>query len=106
MSQAILGSKMSDSVAQQLKPSKKLYGANGYGGASSDMPGEKPTTSGFLPQCDLASAHDNEWQKRTIDATPFPSAHGLAKRAVDEGSPGAAVPGKVSDNSANPVRKP
>jgi len=48
MVQDIVGSKMTDFASDALKPSKVGYGQNGFGGASSDTPGEK-TSSDFLP---------------------------------------------------------
>jgi len=60
MAQDIVGSKMPGLASEGLKPSKAGYGQNGYGGASSDVPGEN-TSSGFLPgisQADLSAALD------------------------------------------------
>lgn len=42
-------------ASDALKPSKAGFGQNGYGGASSDLPGEN-TRSGFLPECDPTAA--------------------------------------------------
>ena|ERR1700676_2818153 len=55
MAQDIVGSKMPTLASDALKPSKAGYGQNGYGGASSDLPGEN-TRSGFLPECDPTAA--------------------------------------------------
>jgi hypothetical protein len=41
MSTKIIGSNFPDAASEQLKPSKANYGANGYGGASSDTPSER-----------------------------------------------------------------
>ncbi len=57
MAQDIVGSKMPSLASEALKPSKAGYGQNGYGGASSDLPGEN-TRSGFLPATDLQGAMD------------------------------------------------
>lgn len=48
MGTKVVGSNMPDFASDQLKPSKAGYGQNGFGGASSDTPGEN-TRSGFLP---------------------------------------------------------
>jgi len=55
MAQDVVGSKMPSLASDALKPSKVGYGQNGYGGASSDLPGEN-TRSGFLPECDITDA--------------------------------------------------
>lgn len=57
MAQDIVGSKMPEFASDALKPNKNGYGQNGYGGASSDNPGES-TQSGFLPAPDLQGAYD------------------------------------------------
>lgn len=60
MAEDIVGSKMPGLASEAMKPTKAGYGQNGYGGASSDMPGEN-TGSGFLPgisQADLTTALD------------------------------------------------
>lgn len=112
MAQLIVGSKMSDSVSAQLKPpadnKKTLYGQNAYKGASSDTDLKNPTQSALAAAmpCDLAAAHDDDWQKRTVDNTPFPSAHGMAKRGLDDGSPGGKIGGALTDNAGTVARKP
>lgn len=45
---------MATDIVGSNMPSKNGYGQNGFTGASSDEPGKK-TTSGFLPQTDLAA---------------------------------------------------
>ena len=54
------------------------YGQNGYSGASSDLPGQR-TTSGVLPQTDLASAQADrkKFQERTVDTKNVPTAFGM-----------------------------
>ena len=47
----IVGSKMPAQASDQLRPDQKGYGQNGYGGASSDLPGEN-TQSGFAKTTD------------------------------------------------------
>lgn len=74
MSANIVGSNMPDSVASQLRPSSKNYGQNGYGGASSDLPGQR-TTSGFLPD---PGTPVND-QLRKVKADPLPAAFGMKK---------------------------
>lgn len=73
----IVGSNMPDSPAAQMRPTKRNYGQNGFGGASSDMPGEH-TASGFLPQ---PGAPVNS-QTRKVTSDPYPPAHGMRKRGV------------------------
>lgn len=72
MASDIVGSNSPQFASDALKARKRGYGQNGYGGASSDMPGER-TTSGFLPDCKLASAVNS--QMRTVSAKPFPPAN-------------------------------
>lgn len=60
-------------ASDALKPSKEGYGQNGYGGASSDVPGEK-TTSDFLPQ---PGTPVND-QTRTLVGKTAPDAFGMA----------------------------
>jgi hypothetical protein len=89
------------------------YGNNRFNHASSDVPGEN-TVSGFLPKDSVLAdvqargraVADENGQTRTIDATGYPSAHGMAKRGVDSGSPGSTVPGKTQPNPGTQARKP
>lgn len=54
----------------------KGYGQNGYGGASSDLPGQH-TCSGFLPECKLPKdANGPDWQTRPVSSKPLAPAHG------------------------------
>lgn len=55
MVQEIVGSKMAPFASQGLKPDPRGYGQNGFGKASSDVPGEN-TVSGFMPATDLKAA--------------------------------------------------
>lgn len=71
MASEIVGSKISDSAADQLKPSQRNYGQNGYGGASSDLPHQN-TRSGFLPGCGTP-VND---QLRNVKANPYPTTFG------------------------------
>ncbi len=76
MTQEIVGSNEPDSVAEQIKPSSKLYGQNGFDHASSDVPGEN-TRSGFLPGPSSAPLNS---QLRKVNATPLPTTFGQAGR--------------------------
>jgi len=57
MATDIVGSNLPPFASDALRESKRGYGQNGYGGASSDLPGEN-TNSGFLPVPDTSSAMD------------------------------------------------
>lgn len=74
MSANIVGSNMPDSVATELRPSSKNYGQNGYGGASSDLPGQR-TTSGFL---NTMTPPVND-QLRKVKADALPASFGMKK---------------------------
>lgn len=74
MSTNVVGSNEPDSVAEQLAPSSRLYGQNGFSGASSDLPGRN-TTSGFLP----APGTPINSQLRKVDASPLPTTPGMKK---------------------------
>lgn len=108
MAQDIVGSKMPDSAAQQLKApadnKKTGYGANGYRGASSDTDLSNPTQSAIaqaMLQCDLDAAKHPDLQKRTLAPGNVP---------VNSGTKGASagpkIPGALIDNATDPVRKP
>jgi hypothetical protein len=88
--------KGNDSVDPDLDDAgNKNYGQNGYGGASSDLPGER-TASGFLPDCKLPADYRREdWQNRKVDAKPYPLAHGMK-------TPGAV---KMSTAVSHPVKR-
>jgi hypothetical protein len=81
MTTKVVGSDMPSFVSDALKEDKRGYGQNGYGGASSDLPGQR-TTSGFLPQTDLAAAQAarKKIQERTVTAAPPPLSYGMAQR--------------------------
>lgn len=71
------------------------YGQNGYGGASSDLPGQH-TTSGFLPQCKVpADAKGLDWQNRKVSDKSYPLAHGMK-------TPGVV---KIAKTNAHPVKR-
>lgn len=74
MSANIVGSNMPDSVATELRPSSKNYGQNGYGGASSDLPGQR-TTSGLL---NTMTPPVND-QLRKVKADALPASFGMKK---------------------------
>jgi hypothetical protein len=90
------------------------YGANAYGGASSDAPG-KTTTSPLADALRAKAAEGDAGdllgdiikhgtarngsvgemlapQTRDVSKDAYPSAHGQVKRGIDSGSPGAVVP--------------
>lgn len=75
MSTNIVGSNEPDSVAEQIAPSSRLYGQNGFSGPSSDTPGKR-TASGFLP----GPGTPINSQLRKVDATPLPTTTGMKKR--------------------------
>lgn len=79
MATDIVGSKSPTFASDALRPSKRGYGQNGYGGASSDTPGQR-TTSGFLPQTDLAAGVAANKQCRTVSAAPLKPAFGQKPR--------------------------
>ena len=87
MATDVVGSKMTDFASDALKPSKAGYGQNGFGGASSDLPGER-TTSGFLPDTDLAAAravdekirNRNPGQPGGVSAAPITPSFGMTQR--------------------------
>lgn len=78
MATDVVGSKMPSLASDALKPSKAGYGQNGYAGASSDLPGEN-TTSGFLPQTNLADGNKANVQNRTVKSDPYPTTFGMHK---------------------------
>ena len=110
MTEQIVGSKMPALASDALKPSKAGYGQNGFGGASSDMPGEN-TQSQFLPGANLQTAYDQvsktdgayaggrtgkgnppapkdfkqpkflASQTREVSAEPYPPSYGMAQRS-------------------------
>jgi hypothetical protein len=69
-------------ASDALKPSKAGYGQNGFAGASSDSPNEH-TTSGFLPQADLAGARewDQRIRNRNVSSEPIKPAFGMDQRS-------------------------
>lgn len=71
----VVGSDLSDVAADQLKLSRKLYGQNGFAGASSDTPGQN-TKSGFLP--DPGTPINS--QMRTIPDGNVPDAYGMKRQ--------------------------
>lgn len=75
MAQNIVGSSFPDSAAEQLRPSKRGYGNNQFGGASSDLPGED-TRSGYLP----STGTPINSQCRTVSAEQMPATFGMRKR--------------------------
>lgn len=83
MATDVVGSQMPALASAQLRPTKGGYGQNGFGQASSDLPGEN-TQSGFLPACDLATAYG-----RDIGASSAPAPQGRsgkpAPRAASKG---------------------
>jgi hypothetical protein len=99
MTTNIVGSK-TPTFPSDAKPDNSGYGQNGFGGASSDLPGQH-TTSGFLPvdaglagiigdtkadMNDSYRAGRGDWQTRTVSAKPYASSHGLTSpnKATDK----------------------
>lgn len=82
MSTDVVGSDMPSLASDALKQDKRGYGQNGYGGASSDLPGQK-TTSGFLPQADLGSAQAarKKIQERPVSDKQMPLSYGMGARS-------------------------
>lgn len=54
MSVNVVGSNFPTIASDQLRETKRGYGQNQFGGASSDLPGEN-TQSGFLPGTDISA---------------------------------------------------
>lgn len=79
MASNIVGSNSPQFASDALKPSKRGYGQNGYGGASSDTPGQR-TTSGFLPACSLGGATND--QMRKVSAEPLKPTHGAKRQTT------------------------
>lgn len=95
MATDIKGSNQPTLASDQLKPEQKGYGQNGYGGASSDLPGEN-TETGFAKTADpirdtlsnpargKSALQDDsgtgnpvaDLQRKTGD-NPLPPAHGM-----------------------------
>lgn len=75
MSTDTVGSKSPQFASEQLKPSRAGYGQNGFGGASSDTPGQR-TASGFLP----GPGEPVNDQLRKVKADPITPAFGMKKR--------------------------
>lgn len=76
MSTKITGSEQPTFASEQLSPiSNRGYGQNGFGGASSDLPGQN-TKSGYLP----SPGDPVNDQLRRIKADPLPTAFGQRKR--------------------------
>lgn len=80
MSTEVVGSKSPSLASDALKPDNSGYGQNGFGGASSDLPG-KHTCSYFLPETDLGKALSERKlaQQRPISAEPLPTTFGNHK---------------------------
>lgn len=82
-------------------------GKNGFGGASSVNPGERPGPATVNPQASTDRVLDalisggvraldtgDDWQTRKVDDTAYPTTPSLAKRGADSGSPGGTIPAK------------
>lgn len=92
--QYIKGSQDAD-PDEMAEGGNKLYGQNGYSGASSDLPGQH-TSSGFLPACKLPADYKGaDWQNRQVSDKPYPLAHGMK-------TPGVT---KIAATNAHPVTK-
>ncbi len=94
MADDIVGSKMPTLASEALTPNKAGYGQNGYGGASSDVPGEN-TGSGFLPgvsTADLQAALDRVNPKDSRDTVRDRSGKGNPPAPKDFKQPKFAAP--------------
>lgn len=95
MAQDIVGSKMTPQP--NLKDDKSGYGQNGYGGASSDCPGEH--TESDLAKEHRAATDDGQgvhdivigsgsrsgaWQEREVSATQYPTTPGMRNRSHED----------------------
>jgi len=95
-------------------------GKQGYGGASSVNPGERPGPATVNPQASTDRVLDalisggvqaldtaDDWQTRRLDDTgdknlkASPVHPAMAKRGIDSGSPGSAVPAKNGNMSSD-----
>jgi len=76
MAQDILGSAMSSTP--NLKDEKRGYGQGGFGGASSDLPGEN-TKSELARDCPTPGT-SSTGQTRTVSGTEYATAHGMKHR--------------------------
>jgi hypothetical protein len=88
MAELIVGSKMPE-FPSNAKPDNSGYGENGFSGPSSDMPGDKPTVSGFLPQATIPSRTSDgtaDWQTRKLADGNVP---------IHPGMKSPAAPGKI-----------
>lgn len=77
--QDVIGSKL---------PAKNGYGQNGYGGASSDLPGKHTKVPKFGPGD--ADPNPGDWQTRDVSTEAYPTHPGMKARGD-----GGKVPGKV-----------
>lgn len=102
MATQFVAGKVPTLASNQLKPSKAGYGQNGFGGPSSDNPGER-TTSRFLPSDPVRDRligeghHDNSGTddavqdlERKIDTTQYPTTFG--HRDPNGGNPKLGTP--------------
>ena len=89
-------------------------GKQGYGGASSVNPGERAGPATVNPQASTDRVLDvlisggvaaldrqDNWQTRTLDDSAPPVHPAMAKRGIDSGSPGSAVPAKNGNMSSD-----
>ena len=103
MADDVVGSNMPSLVSEALKPNKAGYGQNGYGGASSDLPGEN-TSSGFLPgisQADIDTALGNVNPKDARDTVRDRSGKGNPPAPKDFKQPKFTAP-ETREVSAQP----
>lgn len=85
MSTDIVGSQMSPFASDALKEDKRGYGQNGFGGASSDLPGQN-TTSGFAASkgaltLDAAQADRKKFEERKVNDASPPLSFGMDSRS-------------------------
>lgn len=66
----------------------------------------KVIAGGVAGRDDNIPADGVDWQRRKIDDTAYPPAHGMASRGIASGSPGGTIPKKCGWNPGAPVRQP
>src|SRR5579872_2575677 len=95
MSTDVVGSAFPTFPDEQLMPSKRGYGQNGFAGASSDMPGEN-TKSYFLPGADAVSA-----TAETVGGSDGAYAGGRSGKWAPRGNKGGHIQGPQTRRLGN-----
>jgi hypothetical protein len=110
MAQNIVGSKMPDSVAEQMTPpadhKKTGYGANGYRGASSDTDLSNPTRSAMAVALD-PNLGVVQGAPLTRDLPPgnVPDAYGMGQNRARQSGGVGKLPGAVLPPNGRPVKR-